>query len=809
MGSNEDHQTSTSGDALVTERDMLLSALDTLLGGLIILDSQQRIVASNKLAMSMLDVPAELVKPGSSWLKFVRFAADRGDYGDGDADEQFERVMALLDDRAPYELTRRRPDGVILEINGQPIVGGGYVTRFRDVTAAKKQEADLVYATRSSQRFKRFFELSQEMMGIADENGRLHTMNNAWTEQLGWTSEELGAKPFIEFVSAADMATVRAALDDLAAGRNAADFSVRFTCKINDDRWLEWHVAPDDDGQLFCAVHDVDEARHHQHELEEARATAEEAAGSMADFLATMSHEIRTPMNGIIGIAKLLLDTDLEAEQRHYAKSVMESGEALLEIIDDILDISKMEAGKLEIVEQDFGIEKVVRSVIDVLTPRAMEKRLELATYIAPEMTNAVRGDAGKLRQILLNLVGNAIKFTDSGAVSIRVTVESESDLQQILRFEVKDTGIGIPEASRSHLFLPFSQADSSTSNKYGGTGLGLSICKQLTELMGGEIGFDSEENQGSTFWFTVQLGRVKSSPLETILIADISTASDSEVEPVVNKMIEQAVQSSQVSVGKPNSLRVLLVEDNAVNQLLATAILKKAGHRVDLATDGIEGVESVRNNLYDVVLMDIQMPNMDGLEATRRIRAMDDSNKANVYIVAITANALLGDRETCLSAGMNDYLPKPIDQKRLLAALELVRTDTPVEPEPDSLGDNSDAAIDDADFRILEETVGSDAVANMVAISLASAPATMALIQAANAEGDLEKMKREAHDLGSNFGNLGATRLHAHIVELTKACREGRAARASLLTNQMPDLLDEAVAAIKKRASAAVSRVA
>ena len=805
MSSTEDHRTAATENANVTERDMLLSSLDTLAGGLIIVDSQMRIVASNKIAVSLLDVPFELVQPKASWPDFVRFAAECGDYGEGDVDAHYERVMKLLTHREPYELTRSRPDGMILKINGNPISGGGYVTRFRDITAAKQQEVELVDATRSSQRFRRFFELSQEMMGIADEDGRLHTMNNAWTKQLGWTSEELGAKPFIEFVTAKDMANVKAALDGLVAGKNAADFAVRFTCKISDERWLEWHVAPDSDGQLFCVVHDVDEARHHQHELEDARAAAEIAASSKADFLATMSHEIRTPMNGIIGIANLLLDTDLQAEQRHYAQSVLESGEALLEIIDDILDISKMEAGKLEIDERDFSVEKVVRSAVDVLTPPAMEKRLELATYIAPEMARLMRGDAGKLRQILLNLLGNAIKFTEAGAISLRVTVDSEDDAYQALRFEVKDTGIGIPDASRDQLFRPFCQADSSTSNKYGGTGLGLSICKQLAELMGGEIGFDSEANVGSTFWFTVRLRPLKSPTLEASGVENIAKPSVSIAAPAASP----AVSTDDGSRVKPNSLRVLLVEDNAVNQMLATAILEKAGHSVDLATDGIEGVESVRNNLYDVVLMDIQMPNMDGLEATRRIRAMDDPNKANVYIVAITANALLGDRETCISTGMNDYLPKPIDQKRLLAALELVRSDTPSNPEPDDAGEDIAAVINEAEFRNLEETVGSEAVANMVAISLASAPATMALIQAANAEGDLAKMNREAHDMGSNFGNFGAVRLHTHIVELTKACREGRAARASLLANQMPDILDEAVAAIKERVGLSVSRVA
>ncbi len=809
MRDNENLPNSDASAACVTERDMLLSALDTLAGGLIIIDSEQLIVAANKLAVELLDIPEELVTPGSRFGDFARFAAERGDYGEGDVDENYKRVMSVLDKREPYALTRRRPDGMILEINGSPIPGGGFVTRFRDVTAEKQQEADLADATRSSQRFKRFFELSQEMMGIADKDGRLHTMNSAWTDQLGWTSEELGGKPFIDFVSTEDMATVKSALNDLASGKNASEFSVRFACKISEERWLEWHVAPDNDGQLFCVVHDVNDRRHYQQELEQARAAAETAAHSKSDFLATMSHEIRTPMNGIIGMAKLLLDTDLEAEQRHYAESVVESGEALLEIIDDILDISKMEAGKLAIDAQDFSIEKVLRSVVDVVTPRAMEKRLELATYIAPEVASWVRGDSGKLRQILLNLLGNAIKFTDSGAVSVRITIDSNNDHEQHLRFEIKDTGIGIPDYAHSHLFKRYSQADSATKQKYGGTGLGLSICKQLTEMMGGNIGFKSEANVGSTFWFTLRLGRSEAPEDVTASTQVAAETPMKERLPMADTNTAPVAPQSESEPDKPSALRVLLVEDNAVNQMLAMAILKKAGHRVDLATDGVEAVESVSHNVYDVVLMDIQMPNMDGLEATRRIRAMDDETKANVYIVAITANALLGDRETCLSAGMNDYLPKPIDQKRLLGALELVQSDAPAEPEPEQAQENNQVVFDEAVYNHLVDTVGSDAAANMVAITIASAPATMALIQAANAEGDLEKMYREAYDMGSNFNSLGAIRLNAHIIELTKACRDGRAARASLLANQMPEILDEAVATIKENTDASVSRVA
>jgi len=438
-----------------------------------------------------------------------------------------------------------------------------------------------------------------------------------------------------------------------------------------------------------------------------------------------------------------------------------------------------------------------------------MEKRLKLKTYVAPEVENTLRGDAGKLRQILLNLLGNAIKFTDSGAVSVRVTIDNEDNMQQNLRFEINDTGIGISEAAHPNLFKRYSQAETSTSNKYGGTGLGLSISKQLVEMTGGEVGFTSEVNVGSTFWFTSQLSRSEASAADVAGSESVAGIHVSATAPGGSAGDDQSESPDEPDVAKSDSLRVLLVEDNAVNQMLAMAILKKAGHRVDLAADGVEAVEAAGNNLYDVVLMDIQMPNMDGLEATRRIRAMDDPKLANVHIVAITANALLGDRETCLSAGMNDYLPKPIDQKRLLGALSQLSSETPEEPAQDGATFDGTFVIDEAVFSNLQETVGIEAITDMVDITTASAPATMALIQAASAEGDLDKMHREAYDMGNSFGNLGAARLNSHIEELTNACRDGRAARASLLANQMPDILDEAVAAIKERVGASVTRVA
>jgi PAS domain S-box-containing protein len=417
-----------------------------------------------------------------------------------------------------------------------------------------------------------------------------------------------------------------------------------------------WTFERDSSGNLLRMIgvnRDITQQRELEEELRAAKRAADAASAAKSEFLANMSHEIRTPMNGVIGMTGLLLDTGLDAEQRRYAETIRSSGETLLALVNDILDISKIEAGKLKLENVDFDLHDLLADFAAPLAMRARSKGIEFHCGAESDVPGQVRSDPGRLRQILINLTGNAFKFTEQGQVSVHAGLVSETASDAVVRFTVRDTGIGISSEQQQKLFQKFSQAHNSTARFYGGTGLGLAISKQLADLMGGEIGGTSEAGVGSEFWFTVRLG--KPTPLPA--------SGETGITPSPSRVASSAVRCQ--------GARILVAEDNIVNQEVALGILRKLGARADAVADGAEVLEALRTIPYDLVLMDVQMPEMDGLEATRIIR---DSHSAvhnhQIPIIAMTAAAMQGDRERCLDAGMNDYITKPVSPHALSEAL-------------------------------------------------------------------------------------------------------------------------------------------
>jgi PAS domain S-box-containing protein len=753
----------------------------------------------------------------------------------------------------------------------------------------------------SEAKFRSLGESSPDGIFLADTAGQWIYCNSRWLSISGLSFEESLREGWTRAIYPEDKPRVLEEWSRCLAERKEFSQEFRVVPPGGQTRWVSCRTAPiryesgdsEKSGGHAGTVQDVTEYKTVEGELRRAKTEAEGAVKAKGEFLAKMSHEIRTPMNGVIGMTNLLLDTGLSSQQHEYAETIRRSAESLLILINDVLDFSKGESKKLIFETIDFNLQETIEGALELLAETAQAKNIELAGFVLADVPTRLRGDPGRLRQVFVNLVSNAVKFTEYGEVIVSVANMAETATYVDLRFEVRDTGIGIPAEVQPRLFQVFSQADSSTTRKYGGTGLGLAISKQLVEMMGGQIGFTSIPNQGSTFWFTARLEKqqaaaatpaapadlgnlrvlivddndtnrriledqmqvwgihaacaataqealeklqdstpdhfdvvlldmhmpgmngvtlakvIKADPKLTrtrlIMLTSLGQLLDDEqlekagidsclVKPVKQSRLyecltgrrspplKSAADEAAAARPLPPNLRILLAEDNLINQKVAVAQLRKLGLTAEVASNGVEALEAARRAPFDVIFMDCQMPQMDGYEASQQVRQHEKAlGRKPAYIIAMTANAMQGDREKCIEASMNDYLSKPVKDSELRAALgracEAAAQGKEPEQGPAAAAPATPAAEALVDLERLEAAANEDPkmLQELVELYFAQATDLMNGLRGAINSGSAKDVDHFAHKLVGASLACGMSAMVLPLRELERRGKEGR----------------------------------
>jgi PAS domain S-box-containing protein len=610
--------------------------------------------------------------------------------------EQIQRKMEGNLSLIPYQREHLHDNGrkIAVEIHEELLrTRAGVVSGLRmasiDITERKNSEET---AYRTATELRALFQAFPDLFLRIDKNENVLAAKGGQGSDAFLGADQFVARNLQDLFPAHALAQARAAREKVRASNTMemVEFVIEdrlgeqaYEMRLLPLNWDEWIAVVRNITARKAAEQrlkdDAQELEQKNEELEKALTAAREATRMKSRFLANMSHEIRTPMNGVLGMTDFLLGTELTADQQEYAVSIKRSADSLLGLINDILDLSRIEAGKLRLQKADFSLESAISETVSIFALQARAKGLEFLSTIGPGIPERVSGDAGRLRQVLTNLLGNAIKFTENGQVGLKVEMAGHVRDLIGVKFTVYDSGIGIPQEEQNRLFDAFTQVDESNTRKYGGTGLGLAISKQLVELLGGEIGVESQSGRGSRFWFTASFGYALPKPPATPAPAKTGAKTDAvaraaAVPGVIVAKSQTGTAQRVETPGEPStvhaSMRILLAEDNEINQRITLRLLQKLGLAADAVVNGREAVEALEKRQYALVLMDCQMPDMDGFEATAVIRSKESGNHHQT-ICALTANAMDGDRERCLAAGMDDYISKPVGLEKLRQALD------------------------------------------------------------------------------------------------------------------------------------------